>query len=167
MAWHNVFQRAAATDSRAPDPEVLEKALRDLRRDTLTSQLGLSTRALNTLDRRQDIHRSGTRCSATWPFLQSSRSWKQDQTRNHELGRQACSHFPQPTIPDRSAVEISSEAAGDLPAGPLNLDALTALLIPVAASTSGKVSRQVLTQFLELEESISGRTQYPTRLPGC
>ena len=51
LAWRGVFLSASKGDSRVSDPGVQERALQNLRPDTLISQLGLSTRALNTLDR--------------------------------------------------------------------------------------------------------------------
>jgi serine/threonine protein kinase len=51
LDWQNIFYRATVSDSRLPDLDAQELALSSLRPDTLLSQIGLSTRAQNTLDR--------------------------------------------------------------------------------------------------------------------
>ena len=50
-AWYNLFAQAAATPSQGTDELAQAIALETVRPDTLVSQLGISTRAQNTLDR--------------------------------------------------------------------------------------------------------------------
>jgi serine/threonine protein kinase len=163
LAWHNVFQRATAGDSRLPDPGAQEKALQNLRPDTLVSQIGLSTRAQNTLDRLSIL--TAQELAAQPPGKFSNLRGVGNKTRREimDLVGKLRSTLPQSAIPDRSAIEIPSEPSDEQPTAPPNLDALTALLIPVATSASGKVSRQILAQFLELDDASSGAARYPTQ----
>jgi hypothetical protein len=74
------------------------------------------------------------------------------------------SRIPQSVIPERTAVlEPGPEQTDSQPAPAVTVDALTALLIPVETSPSGKVSRHILAQFLELDDASSGPPQYPTQ----
>src|ERR1019366_8967993 len=50
-AWHNAFAPSDRADSRSKDELTQSIALDSIRPDTLVSQLGVSTRAQNTLDR--------------------------------------------------------------------------------------------------------------------
>jgi serine/threonine protein kinase len=163
LAWQNVFLRATASDSRSPDPRVQAQALEELRPDTLISQLGLSARAQNTLDRLSIF--TAQELAAQPPGRFSNLRGVGSKTRREimDFVGKLRSKLPQPAIPDRSTLETPAEPAGGQPAAPLGLDALTALLIPVATSPSGKVSRQILAQFLELDESSWTAVLYPTQ----
>jgi serine/threonine protein kinase len=163
LAWQNVFHRATASDSRSPDPRAQAQALEDLRPDTLISQLGLTSRAQNTLDRLSIF--TAQELAAQPPGRFSNLRGVGSKTRREimDFVGKLRSKLPQPAIPDRSTIEPPTEPSGDQPAAPIGLDALTALLIPVATSPSGKVSRQILAQFLELDDSSSAAALYPTQ----
>jgi serine/threonine protein kinase len=163
LAWHNVFQRATVSDSRLPDPGAQERALENLRPDTLVSQIGLSTRAQNTLDRLSIL--TAQELAAQPPGRFSNLRGVGNKTRREimDLVGKLRSKLPQSAIPDRSAIEIPTETSDEQPTGPLSLDTLTALLIPAATSASGKISRQILAQFLELDDSSPGAARYPTQ----
>jgi serine/threonine protein kinase/transcriptional regulator with XRE-family HTH domain len=163
VAWHNVFQRATATDSRPPDPILQEKALQDVRPDTLISQLGFTARALNTLDR-LGILRAGE-LAAEAPGRFSNLRGVGNKTRREimDLTGKLRARLPQQAIPDRSPIPARVESDGEETSAPLSVDALTALLIPVASSQSGKLSHQVLAAFLELKDDLTGPPAYPTQ----
>jgi Bacterial RNA polymerase, alpha chain C terminal domain len=163
LAWHNVFQRATASDSRFPDPGAQEKALQNLRRDTLVSQIGLSTRAQNTLDRLSILTAQELAAQPPGKFSNLRGVGNKKRREIMDLVGKLRSKLPQSAIPDRSAIEIPTSPSDEQPTAPLSLDALTALLVPVATSASGKVSRQTLAQFLEPDDSISGAAKYPTQ----
>ena len=163
LAWRNVFHRASVSDSRLHDPGAQEKALQTLRPDTLLSQLGISTRAQNTLDRLGVF--TAQELAAQPPGKFSNLRGVGNKTRREvmDLVGKLRSKLPQSAIPDRSAVDAPSQPTGTEPAAPLSVDALTALLLPVETSASGKVSRQILSQFLELDDAFTGEPQYPTQ----
>jgi serine/threonine protein kinase len=163
VAWHNVFQRATATDSRVPDPGILERALNDLRPDTLISQLGLSTRALNTLDRLGVLR--AEELAAETPGRFSNLRGVGNKTRREimDLTGKLRAKLPQPAIPDRSSIPSKLDTSTGETSRPLSVDALTSLLIPVESSQSGKVGHKILAAFLELDDAVIGAPQYPTQ----
>ncbi len=163
LAWQNIFHRATVSDSRMPDPDAQELALKDLRPDTLLSQIGLSTRAQNTLDRLGIL--TVQELAAQPPGKFSNLRGVGNKTRREimDLVGKLRSKLPQSAIPERSSVDLPAESTTDEPTTRLNVDALTALLIPVERSASGKVSRQILTEFLELGDAATGMPQYPTQ----
>jgi hypothetical protein len=74
--------------------------------------------------------------------------------------------LPQPPIPDPTTLEPAKEVASDHagePSAPATVDELTSMLIPTEVSASGKVARQILAQFLELDNESSGPPTYPTQ----
>jgi hypothetical protein len=73
------------------------------------------------------------------------------------------SKLPQPPIPERPSLEINAHAADTGLMVPASVDALTGLLVPVERGAAGKVSRQILARFLELDEAETGTPQYPTQ----
>jgi serine/threonine protein kinase len=162
-AWHNAFARAAATDSRGIDELGQRIALENVRPDTLVSQLGLSTRAQNTLDRLGIF--TAQELAAQPPGRFSNLRGVGNRTRREvmDLVGKLRTRLPQPPIPERGLVETPDEAKPEEPSAPLNVDALTAILVLAEASASGKVARQVLTQFLELDDASKGFPAYPTQ----
>jgi len=163
LAWQNIFHRATVSDSRMPDLDAQEMALKNLRSDTLLSQIGLSTRAQNTLDRLGIF--TVQELSAQPPGKFSNLRGVGNKTRREimDLVGKLRSKLPQSAIPGRSSVDVPADDSTGEPTAPLNVDALTALLIPVERSASGKVSRQILTEFLELDDAANGAPQYPTQ----
>lgn len=167
LAWQNIFHRATVSDSRQPDPSAQALALENLRPDTLLSQIGLSTRAQNTLDRLGIL--TAQELAAEPPGKFSNLRGVGNKTRREimDLVGKLRSRLPQSTIPERTQVErpdeTSAEEAAIEASVPLDVDSLTALLIPVERSASGKVSRQILKEFLELEDVASGPPRYPTQ----
>jgi len=163
LAWRNAFHRAGDGDGRVHDPSVQEEALRSLSPDTLVSQLGLSTRAQNTLDRLSVL--TAQELAAQPPGRFSNLRGVGNKTRREvmDLVGKLRSRLPQSAIPERSAVDVPVELTDNEPAAPLSVDALTALLLPVEASASGKVSRHILALFLELDDAFTGEPQYPTQ----
>jgi serine/threonine protein kinase len=162
LAWQNVFHRAAASDSRLADPGAQEKALQNLRHDTLVSQLGLSTRAQNTLDRLGIFTAQELAAQAPGKFSNLRGVGNKTRREIMDLVGKLRSKLPPSAIPDRS-VASSPEPIGTQPSAPPSVDALTALLVPVESSPSGKVGRQILAAFLELDDAITGTPQYPTQ----
>ena len=172
-AWHNAFAVASATDSRTTDETAQRIALDSVRPDTLVSQLGVSTRAQNTLDR-QGIF-TAQELAAQPPGRFSSLRGVGNKTRREvmDLIGKLRLRLPQTPIPDRTFVATSDEQESDQPSAPLSIDALTSLLIPIesgasgsgasGSGASGKVARQVLAQFLELDDASSGLPTYPTQ----
>jgi serine/threonine protein kinase len=162
-AWHTAFARAAATDGRVPDEVAQRIALENVRPDTLVSQLGVSARAQNTLDRLGIF--TAQELAAQAPGRFSSLRGVGNKTRREvmDLIVKLRLRLPQSPIPDRASVEIPGETKAEESSGPLSIDTLTALLIPAESSASGKVSRQVLAQFLELDDASSGLPSYPTQ----
>jgi serine/threonine protein kinase len=167
-AWHNVFARAAATDSRSTDETAQRIALDSVRPDTLVSQLGVSTRAQNTLDRLGIF--TAQELAAQPPGRFSSLRGVGNKTRREvmDLIGKLRIRLPQTPIPDRAAllgkaVETTEERESDQPSAALSIDALTTVLIPVESGASGKVARQILAQFLELDDASSGLPVYPTQ----
>lgn len=164
LAWQNIFHRATVTDSRLPDPDAQELAFKNLRPDTLLSQIGLSTRAQNTLDRLSIF--TAQELAAQPPGRFSNLRGVGNKTRREimDLVGKLRSKFPPSAIPERSPADAPlAEKIEDESAAPLSVDALTALLIPVERSASGKVSRQILAAFLELDDAAPGPPQYPTQ----
>lgn len=159
--WHEAFAKAASGDSRATDELAQNIALENLRSDTLVSQLGLSTRAQNTLDRLSIF--TAQELAAQPPGRFSNLRGVGNKTRREvmDVVGKLRLRLPQPPIPERAPVEAPAEP--EAPSAPLNVDALTAILIPVEASASGKVSRQILAEFLELDDASGGLPEYPTQ----
>jgi serine/threonine protein kinase len=162
-AWQSAFAQAAATDSRATDEAAQRNALENVRSDTLISQLSVSARAQNILDRLGIF--TAQELAAQPPGRFSNLRGVGNKTRREamDLIGKLRLRLPQPPIPDRASLEIPPEVKGQGPSAPLSVDTLTVLLIPVEASPSGKVSRQVLAQFLELDDGSSGLPTYPTQ----
>jgi serine/threonine protein kinase len=163
LAWQNVFHRAAASDSRLPDPQAQEEALQNLRQDSLVSQLGLSTRALNTLDRLGIF--TAAELANEVPGKFSNLRGVGNKTRREimDLVGRVRTKLPQSAIPKRSETAAASDTTGAEPTPPLNVDAVTALLIPVESSSSGKVGRQILAAFLDLSDAAPRPSIYPTQ----
>ena len=165
-AWHNAFALSAQSDSRGTDESAQSIALESVRPDTLVSQLGVSARAQNTLDRlgiftAQDL-------AAQPPGRFSSLRGVGNKTRREvmDLIGKLRLRLPQPPIPDQAAVELTDATAPDQAGEPIaapSVDELTSLLIPAETSASGKVAKQVLAQFLELDEASAGPATYPTQ----
>jgi serine/threonine protein kinase len=165
-AWHVAFSQAAATSSRGTDELAQSLALETVRPDTLVSQLGVSARAQNTLDRlgvftAQDL-------AAQQPGRFSSLRGVGNKTRREvmDLIGKLRLRLPQPPIPDPTTLEPAKEVASDHagePSAPATVDELTSMLIPTEVSASGKVARQILAQFLELDNESSGPPTYPTQ----
>lgn len=165
-AWHNAFARAAATDSRSADELAQRIALDSVRPDTLVSQLGVSTRAQNTLDRLGIF--TAQELAAQPPGRFSSLRGVGNKTRREvmDLIGKLRLRLPQTPIPDRASVEAAGAATAehaDGPPVPPSVDVITALLIPAEAGAAGKVARQVQAQFLELDDASSGSATYPTQ----
>ncbi|NYF54063.1 BREX system serine/threonine kinase PglW [Tunturiibacter gelidoferens] len=164
IAWQGVFHSASAVDSRLSDPGAQERALQNLRPDTLISQLGLSTRALNTLDRLGILRAEELAAEAPGKFSNLRGVGNKTRREIMDLTGKLRTKLPQPAIPGRSAAPPSTpETSRDEASGPMSVDALTSLLIPVESSQSGKVSHKILAAFLELEDSATGVPQYPTQ----
>lgn len=163
LAWQNIFHRATVSDSRLPDPDAQELAFKSLRPDTLLSQVGLSTRAQNTLDRLGIF--TAQELAAEPPGRFSNLRGVGNKTRREimDLVGKLRSKFPQSAIPERPPADVPAEKTDDESTAPSSVDALTALLIPVERSASGKVSRQILAAFLELDDTPTGPPQYPTQ----
>jgi serine/threonine protein kinase len=164
--WHNAFALAAATDSQRPDALAQSIALDGLRPDTPVSQLGVSTRAQNTLDRLGIF--TAQELANQLPGRFSSLRGVGNKTRREvmDLIGKLRLRLPQMPIPDLVSVETTEETAIDQTAelsAALSVDALTLLLIPAEVGGSGKVARQILAQFLELDELSSGPATYPTQ----
>jgi hypothetical protein len=142
---------------------VQRDALETVRPDTLVSQLGVSTRAQNTLDRLGIF--TAQELAAQPPGRFSSLRGVGNKTRREimDLIGKLRTRLPQPAIPDHSIVEASAKQPGDEATAPLSVDALTALLVPVETSASGKVSRHILARFLELDDAPTGPPTYPTQ----
>lgn len=163
VAWQAVFNSASASDSRVSDPGAQEKALQSLRPDTLISQLGLSTRALNTLDRLGILRASELAAEAPGRFSNLRGVGNKTRREIMDLTGKLRAKLPQSAIPDRSAVPSLQDSSGDESSGPLNVDAITSLLIPTESSQSGKVGHKILAAFLELDDTVSGPPNYPTQ----
>jgi hypothetical protein len=58
---------------------------------------------------------------------------------------------------------VPEESGQSEPATPSSIDALGAQLVPVESSASGKIARQLLAHFLELDDASSGSPTYPTQ----
>jgi serine/threonine protein kinase len=165
-AWHNAFVRATPADSQTTDEDAQRIALESVRPDTLVSQLGVSTRAQNTLDRLGIF--TAQELAAQPPGRFSSLRGVGNKTRREVMdviGKLRL-RLPLTPIPDRTNLEMPGQPApdlGDEPVGPLSVDALTSLLIPAESSPSGKVARQLLAQFLELDDASAGLPTYPTQ----
>jgi serine/threonine protein kinase len=161
LSWHNAFSSAAITESSGPDLVTQDKALDDLRPDMLISQIGLSTRAQNTLDRLEIL--TVRDLAAEQPGRFGNLRGVGNKTRReimYLIGK-VREKLPQPAIPDRAKVE--ADASGEGQVAPLSVDALTAQLISTSSSPAGKTSRQLLAQFLELEEAAAEVPIYPTQ----
>jgi serine/threonine protein kinase len=167
VAWQNVFHRAAASDSINTDLAAQERAMQDVRPDTLLSRLFIGTRAQNVLDRHNIVTARDLAAQPANRF--SNIRGVGDKTRREirDLIGTLRTKLPQSAIPERSAAEPPTDAAGLEAAPPLGVDALTALLIPAETSASGKVSRQILARFLELDDASlnqnAGALQYPAQ----
>jgi serine/threonine protein kinase len=172
LAWQNIFHRATLTESSQPDPGALELALANIRPDTLLSKIGLSARVQNMLDRLEIL--TVQELAAQPPGKFSNLRGVGNKTRREimDLVGKLRSRLPQVAIPERTTTEkttlertggFPTEQATDEAITPLSVDALTALLIPVERSAPGKVSRQILTEFLELDDAATGGPRYPTQ----
>jgi serine/threonine protein kinase len=162
LAWQNIFHRAAASDSRMPDPGVQETALQNLRPHTLISQLGLSTRAQNTLERLGMFNAQDLAGQAPGKFSNLRGVGNKTRREIMDLVGKLRGKLPQSAIPERSAVSSTSVAESETSA-PLSVDAVTAMLVPVESSPSGKVGRQIIAAFLELDSNLDGALLYPTQ----
>jgi serine/threonine protein kinase/transcriptional regulator with XRE-family HTH domain len=163
IAWQHVFHSASAVDVRISDPGAQEKALQSLRPDTLISQLGLNTRALNTLDRLGILRAEELAAEAPGRFSNLRGVGNKTRREIMDLIGKLRTKLPQSAIPDRSMVPSALETNGTEGSGPLSVDALTALLIPAESSQSGKVSHKILAAFLELDDAVTGVPKYPTQ----
>jgi serine/threonine protein kinase len=165
LAWQNIFHKSSISESHVPDVEAQEKALTTLRPDTLLSQLGVSTRAQNILDRLSIL--TAQELAAQSPNKFSKLRGVGHKTRREimDLVGKLRSRLPQTAIPERSAVDTAPEITGTEPALPLDVDALTSLLIPVESSASGKVGRQIMAQFLELDDHSAKDILQPPQYP--
>jgi serine/threonine protein kinase len=163
--WHDLFQRATASDSRAADPDARRKALDNLRPDALISQLGLTTRAQNTLDRLGIVTAQELAAQPPGKFSNLRGVGNKTKREIKELIGELRFRMPQSPIPERSAAKalLGFDSEDAQQPAEITVDGLTALLIPVESSPSGKVSRKLLTQFLELDEASSAPPQYPTQ----
>jgi serine/threonine protein kinase len=163
LAWQGVFHNASANDNLVSDPRAQQKALQNLQPDTLISQLGLSTRALNTLDRLGIL--TAKELAAQAPGRFSNLRGVGNKTRREimDLTGKLRTKLPQSSIPDRSLITPEAETTGAESSGPLSVDSLTSLLIPLESSQSGKISHKILAEFLELGDVINGVPKYPTQ----
>ncbi len=111
LAWQNIFHRATVSDSRLPDPNAQELALNNLQPDTLVSQIGLSTRAQNLLDRLGIF--TARELAAQPPGKFSNLRGVGNKTRREimDLVGKLRSKIPQSAIPDRASVEVHTDAA--------------------------------------------------------
>ena len=164
-SWHDAFQRAAASDSRSADPAARKTALESLRPDALVSQLGLTTRAQNTLDRLGIVTAQELAAQPPGKFSNLRGVGNKTKREIRELIGELRLRMPQSPIPERSAAKtlpaFDSEDAQQTVE--ITVDGLTALLLPAESSPSGKVSRKLLAQFLELDDASAGPPQYPTQ----
>jgi hypothetical protein len=163
--WQNVFHLASASDSRESDPDARTKALDNLRPDALISQLGLTTRAQNTLDRLGIVTAQELAAQPPGKFSNLRGVGNKTKREIKELIGELRLRMPQSPIPERSAAKPlpAFDSEDTQQTVEITVDGLTALLIPVESSPSGKVSRKLLAQFLELDDTSSGPPQYPTQ----
>src|SRR5260370_11740477 len=142
-AWHNAFARAAATDSRGTDELAQQIALESVRPDTLVSQLGVSARAQNTLDR-LGIY-TAQELAAQPPGRFSSLRGVGNKTRREimDLIGKLRTRLPQPAIPDRSIVEGSAWIPADNTDAPSSLDALPAHPLPREPTSTAKLTHHI------------------------
>lgn len=166
VAWYDLFAQAAATPSQGTDELAQSIALETVRPDTLISQLGVSTRAQNTLDRLGIF--SAQELAVQLPGRFSSLKGVGNKTRQEirDLIGRLRLRLPVPAIPDPARFASSGEPVSTVGAEPQaapSVDELTSLLIPAETSASGKVVRHVLSQFLELDEASGGLPTYPTQ----
>src|SRR5258708_10585098 len=145
-----------------PDPGVQETALQNLRPDTLISQLGLSTRAQNIVERLGMFNAKDLAAHA--PGKSSTLGGVGNKPRREimDLVGKRRGKLPQSAIPERSTV-ASTLAAETEPSAPLTVDAVTAMLVAVESSPSGKVGRQIIAAFLELDDNRNEALLYPTQ----
>jgi serine/threonine protein kinase len=163
--WHNVFHRATAAESRPSDPDARRAALDNLRPDALITQLGLTTRAQNTLDRLGIVTAQELAAQPPGKFSNLRGVGNKTKREIKELIGELRLRMPQSPIPERSAAKPlpAFDSEDTQQTVEITVDGLTALLIPVESSPSGKVSRKLLAQFLELDDTSSGPPQYPTQ----
>ena len=108
LAWHNGFQRAAASDSRMPDPGVQETALKNLRHESLISQLGISARAQNTLDRLGIFTAQDLAAQAPGKFSNLRGVGNKTRREIMDLVGKLRSRLPQSAIPERSGRDYAN-----------------------------------------------------------
>jgi len=162
-AFHDAFAEATSGDTRATDELAQHIALESVRPDTLVSQLGLSTRAQNTLDRLNIFTAQELAAQPPGHFANLRGVGNKTRREVMDLVGKLRVRLPQPPIPERAAVETPAEAGPEGQSAPLNVDALTAILVPAETSASGKIARQILAQFLELDDASAGLPEYPTQ----
>ncbi len=160
LAWQGVFLRAAVSDSRVVDPGMQERALENLRPDTLISQLGLSTRAQNTLDRLAIFAVQDLAAETPGKFMHLRGVGNKTRREIIDLVGKLRTKLPPSTIPSRASV-AESVVSDDFVLA--SVDALTTMLLPIQSSPSGKVGRKILAEFLELDVPLTAAPQYPTQ----
>lgn len=162
LGWYSAFATAGVGTSSSTDELAMRKALESVQPETHVYHLGLGTRAQNTLDR-LSIHTAGQLVAEPLHRFSHLRGVG-DKTRKEilTLREKLLPLIPPAVIPERSTSGEQEPVADSftLP----SVDELTSILLPTETNaTGGKVARQVLLLFLELDEAAETTSQWPTQ----
>jgi serine/threonine protein kinase len=162
LGWYSAFETAVAPPSSSTDELAVKKALESVQPATRIAELGLGTRAQNTLDR-LNIYTAAQLIAEPLHRFSHLRGVG-DKTRKDIL---ALREKLLPLIPSAVVPERPSAAEQEPAPNPITLpsvDELTAVLLPnESANAGGRVGRQVLLHLLQLQDGPGEALGWPTQ----
>ena len=166
-AWHSAFAVSAATDSRQPDPNALQAAAATAQLATHLSDLPISTRAHNALDRMDVFTVENLLRQPASVFFHLRGLGNKTRREVLELLSLLRSRFPEGAVPERaSAPPTAKLQTGEAPAegAPARtIDELLRDVLPAARYKPDHAHHERLLMLLELDDASTGLPTFPTQ----
>jgi serine/threonine protein kinase len=161
-AWHSAFVAAAAPESRQPDPHAMENATAAVQLSTNLSDLPISTRAHNALDRLDIFTVENLLRQPSSTFFQLRGLGNKTRREVLDLLKLLRTRFPESAVPERALApppeEIPSEVATSR-----TIDELVRDLLPAARYKPDHAHRERVLMLLELDDASTGEPSFPTQ----
>ena len=161
-AWHSAFAASAAGESRPPDPNALQAAAAAAQLSTNLSDLPISTRAHNALDRLDIVTVENLLRQPSSTFFQLRGLGNKTRREVLDLLRLLRARFPESAVPERAPAPPSEEAPAE-EAAAHTIDELVRELLPTARYKPDHARRQRLLMLLELDDASTGAPSFPTQ----
>ena len=161
-AWHSAFAASAAGESRQPDPNALQAAAATAQLSTNLSDLPISTRAHNALDRLDIVTVENLLRQPSSTFFQLRGLGNKTRREVLDLLKLLRARFPESAVPERAPVPPSEEAPAE-EAAARTIEELVRELLPTARYKPDHARRQRLLMLLELDDASTGAPTFPTQ----